>query len=340
MSKRTANGESRIYRPGAARIPRLAVWIAVVWCAWQAPAVAQQPYPVKPVRIISPYPPGGGNDTLCRAIAAKLSENLKQQVIVDNRPGANAIIGTELAARAAPDGYTIVLIPSGHAVNATLYKKLPYDSIKDFTPITLVGSSPLVLAVHPSIPVKNVRDLIALAKARPGQLTYSSSGVGSSGHLAGAMFETMTGTSMVHIPYKGMALAITDIIGGQVYMTFGTSLSVVPHVRTGRLRALAMTGAKRSPAFPELPTVAESGVPGYEASLWYGFVGPARMSPEIVKRLNAEIVAVLALPDVRERLASQGVDPQTNTPEEFAKLLVADLARWAKVVQRAGVRAE
>jgi tripartite-type tricarboxylate transporter receptor subunit TctC len=319
----------------------LALALAVAAPAgWQAPAAAQQAYPVKPVRIISIFPPGGGNDLLSRTVAQKLSENLKQQVIVENRPGANGIIGTEAAARAAPDGYTIVLIPSGHAVNATLYKKLPYDSIKDFTPITLIGSSPLVLAVHPSMPVKNVKDLIALAKARPGQLTYASSGVGASGHLAGAMFETMTGTKMVHIPYRGMALAVSDIIGGQVYMTFGTSLSVVPHVRTGRLRALAMTGAQRSPAYPELPTMAESGVPGYEASLWYGFAGPARMPPEIVQRLNSEIVAVLALPEIRERLTGQGVDVRTTTPEEFARLLVSDLARWAKVVERAGVKAE
>ncbi len=190
------------------------------------------------------------------------------------------------------------------------------------------------------MPVKNVKDLIALAKARPGQLTYASSGVGASGHLAGAMFETMTGTKMVHIPYRGMALAVSDIIGGQVYMTFGTSLSVVPHVRTGRLRALAMTGAQRSPAYPELPTMAESGVPGYEASLWYGFAGPARMPPEIVQRLNSEIVAVLALPEIRERLTGQGVDVRTTTPEEFARLLVSDLAPWAKVVERAGVKAE
>ncbi|OGA52222.1 MAG: hypothetical protein A3F74_01950 [Betaproteobacteria bacterium RIFCSPLOWO2_12_FULL_62_58] len=305
-----------------------------------APASAQQPYPVKPIRIISPFAPGGGNDVLCRTVAQKLAENLKQQVLVENRPGANGIIGTEAAARSAPDGYTIVLIPSGHAVNATLYRKLPYDSIRDFTPITLVGSSPLVLAVHPSVPAKNVKELAALAKARPGQFTYGSAGVGSSGHLAGALFETMTGTKLVHIPYKGMGLAVSDLIGGQVTLTFGTSLSVVPHVRSGKLRALATTGAQRSPALPDLPTVAESGIPGYEASLWYAFVGPARLPPEIVHRLNSEIVAVLGLPDVRERLASQGVDVRSSTPEEFGRLLASDLARWAGVVQRAGVRVE
>jgi tripartite-type tricarboxylate transporter receptor subunit TctC len=305
-----------------------------------APALAQQPYPSRPVRIISPFAPGGGNDALCRILAPRLSENLKQQVIVENRAGANGIVGTEVAARSAPDGHTIVLIPSGHAVNASLYKKLPFDSIRDFTPITLVGSSPLVLAVHPSLPVKNVKELIALAKARPGQLTYVSAGIGASGHLGGALFETLTNTKMTHIPYKGMALAIVDLMSGQVTMTFGTSLSVVPHARAGRLRALATTGTQRSPALPDLPTVGEAGVPGYEASLWYGFAGPARLPPEILNRLHSAIVAVLRLPDVRERLASQGVDPQHNAPEEFAKLLVADVERWAKVVQRAGVQAE
>jgi tripartite-type tricarboxylate transporter receptor subunit TctC len=197
-----------------------------------------------------------------------------------------------------------------------------------------------VLAVHPSLPAKNVKELIAVAKARPGQLTYVSSGVGASGHLAGALFDSMTGTKMVHVPYKGMSLAVSDLMGGQVSMTFGTSLSVIPHVRTGRLRALATTGAQRSPALPDLPTVAESGLPGYEASLWYGFVGPARMPPEIVQRLNTEIAAILALPDTREKLASQGVDARSTTPEEFARILTADVARWAKVVQKLGLQAE
>ena len=304
------------------------------------PAAAQQPYPSRPIRIISPFPPGGGNDALCRIVAQKLGENVRQQVIVENRAGANGIVGTEVAARSAPDGYTIVLIPSGHAVNATLYKKLPYDSLNDFAPITLVGSSPLVLALHPSLPARNVKELIALAMARPGELTYVSAGIGSSGHLGGALFEALTGTRMVHVPYKGMALAITDLMSGQVSLTFGTSLSVVPHVRAGRLRALATTGAKRSPALPDLPTVAEAGVPGYEASLWYGFAGPARMPADIVQRLHAAIVAVLQLPDIRERLASQGVDPQYNTPEEFAKLLVTDLERWARVIKRTGIQPE
>ncbi|HET6493688.1 MAG TPA: tripartite tricarboxylate transporter substrate binding protein [Burkholderiales bacterium] len=315
----------------------------VALCAivsWSASALAQQPYPSRPIRLISPFAPGGGNDILCRTIAPKLTERIKQQVIVDNRPGANGIIGTEVAARSAPDGYTIVLIPSGHAVNASLHRKLPYDSIRDFTPITLVGSSPLILAVHPSLPARSVKELIALAKAHPEQLTYGSAGIGSSGHLGGALFDALTGTKMVHVPYKGMSLAITDLMSGQVSLVFGTSLSVMPHVRSGRLRAMATTGAQRSPALPDLPTVAGAGVPGYEAGLWYGFVGPARIPAEIVRRLNSEIVAVLKLAEVRERLASQGVDARPSTPEEFGRLLASDLERWAKVVQRAGIRAE
>jgi len=305
-----------------------------------SPAFAQGTYPTKPIRIISIFAPGGGNDVICRLVAQQLTERLKQQVIVENRVGANGIVGSEAAARSAPDGYTFTLIPSGHTVNASMYKKLPFDSIRDFTPITLVGSGPLVLAVHPSLPAKNVKELIALAKARPGQLTYVSSGVGASGHLAGALFDSMTGTKMVHVPYKGMSLAVSDLMGGQVSMTFGTSLSVIPHVRTGRLRALATTGAQRSPALPDLPTIAESGLPGYEASLWYGFVGPARMPPEIVQRLNTEIAAILAQPDTREKLASQGVDARSTTPDEFARILTADVARWAKVVQKLGLQAE
>jgi len=305
-----------------------------------SPAFAQGTYPTKPIRIISIFAPGGGNDVICRLVAQQLTERLKQQVIVENRVGANGIVGSEAAARSAPDGYTFTLIPSGHTVNASMYKKLPFDSIRDFTPITLVGSGPLVLAVHPSLPAKNVKELIALAKARPGQLTYVSSGVGASGHLAGALFDSMTGTKMVHVPYKGMSLAVSDLMGGQVSMTFGTSLSVIPHVRTGRLRALATTGAHRSPALPDLPTIAESGLPGYEASLWYGFVGPARMPPEIVQRLNTEIAAILAQPDTREKLASQGVDARSTTPDEFARILTADVARWAKVVQKLGLQAE
>ena len=318
------------------RLLGLALLVALVSSGWPG-SVGAQAYPARSIRIISPFSPGGGNDTICRIVAQKLVERLGKQVLVENRAGANGIIGTEVAARAAPDGYTIVLIPSGHAVNASLRKKLPYDSIRDFTAITLVGSSPLVLVVHPAVPAGSVKDLVALAKARPGQITYGSAGVGSSGHLAGAQFETLTGTTMVHVPYKGMALAITDLISGQIFLSFATSLSSIPHVRSGRLRALATTGARRSAALGNLPTVAEA-VPGYEASLWYGFVGPSGIPPEIVRRLNSEIVAVLDLPEVRKRLAGQGLEVTPSTPDAFATLLKNDLARWAQVVQRAGLR--
>ena len=319
------------------KLPVLAV---LALTGWHAQCAAQQPYPVKPIRIISPFAAGGGNDAFLRTLAPRLSEKLGQTIIIDTRAGANGIVGTELAARAAPDGYTLVLIPSNHTVNASLYTKLPYDSIRDFTPISLAGSSPLVFAVHPSLPPKSVKEMIAFAKARPAQLNYGSAGVGSSGHLAGVLFDSLAGTNMTHVPYKGMSIAITDLIGGQVSTTFGTSLSVIPHVRSGRLRALATTGNARMLALPDIPTVAEAGVRGYEAGLWYGFVGPARIPAEIVRRLNSEIVAVLALPEIRERLLSQGVEARSTTPDEFARLLVSDVARWAVVVKRAGLRAE
>ena len=321
----------------AARRPLLLA--ALLAAATALPAVAQQPYPSRTIRIISPFAAGGGNDIICRTVAAKLTEGFKQQVIVENRTGANGIIGTEFTARAAPDGYTIALIPSGHAVNAALYSKLPFDSVRDFTMISLAGSSPLVLAVHPSVPVKSVSELTALAKARPGQLSYVSAGVGASGHLGGALFEVLTGTKMTHVPYKGMSLALTDLVSGQVTMAFATSLSVIPHLQSRRLRGLATTGAQRSPALPDLPTVAEA-VPGYEASLWYGFAGPARLPAEIVRRLNAEIVQALKQNDVRERLAGLGVDVQSGTPEELTRLLAGDMDRWARVVQRTGIRVD
>ena len=300
-------------------------------------AASAQQYPSKPIRIISPFAAGGGNDVMSRAIATKLVERMKQQVIVDSRPGANGIVGTEVAARAAPDGYTIVLVPSGHAVNASLYRKLPYDSVRDFTPISLAGSSPLLVVVHPTLPVKSVKELIAFVRARPGQVTYSSAGVGSSGHLAGALFDTLAGTKLVHVPYKGNSLALTDLIGGQVFLNFATTASVMGHVRSGRLRALAATGATRSPTLADLPTVAESGIPGYETGLWYGFLGPAGIPQDIVQRLNAEIVAAVGSADVRASLANAGVDARSTTPEELARLIASDLKRWAKVIERTGV---
>jgi tripartite-type tricarboxylate transporter receptor subunit TctC len=299
-----------------------------------------QTFPVKPLRIISPYPPGGGNDTLARIIAPKLTESLRQNVLVDNRPGANTIIGSEVLARSAPDGYTLILLPNVHAINPSLYAKLPYDPIRDFAPISLVGTSPLVLAMHPSVPAKDVRGLIALARTRAGQLAYGSSGNGSVGHMAGALFELLAGVKMLHIPYKGTAIMVTDVISGQISLTFGSALGVLPHVRAGRMRALAVTGEHRSPAVPELPTIAEAGVPGYSVILWYGLLAPGATPVELVKRLNAEIVKALSDPDVRARLTAQGVDAAGGTPAAFAALIASDLKKYADLVKRAGMKAE
>jgi tripartite-type tricarboxylate transporter receptor subunit TctC len=299
-----------------------------------------QTFPVKPVRIISPFPPGGGNDTLARTIAPKLTESLRQNVLVDNRPGANTIVGSEILARSAPDGYTLILLPNVLAINPSLYPKLPYHPIKDFAPISLVGSSPMVLAMHPSVPAKDVRSLVALARTRAGQLAYGSSGNGSVGHMAGALFELMAGVKLQHIPYKGTAIMVTDVISGQISFTFGSALGVLPHVRSGRMRAIAVTGEKRSPAVPELPTVAEAGVPGYSIVLWYGLMAPGATPAELVGRLNAEINKALADADIRTRLAAQGVDAAGGTPAAFAALIASDLKKYADLVKRAGMKAE
>jgi tripartite-type tricarboxylate transporter receptor subunit TctC len=315
---------------------RLLVSLACLGCAV---AVAQG-FPSKPLRIISPYPPGGGNDTLARTIAPKLAEQLRQQVMVDNRPGANTIIGAELVARAAPDGYTMILLPNVHAINPSLYPKLPYDPIKDFAPVTLVGNSPLVLAVHPSVPVNSVASLAALARAREGQLAYGSSGAGSVGHMAGALFELLAGVRMQHIPYKGTAIMLTDVISGQISFTFGSALGVVPHVRNGRLRALAVTGEARSAAFPELPTVAEGGLKGYSVVLWYGLMAPGATPAELIARLNREVAKVLADTQIRDRLAGQGVETAASTPAQFAALLADDLRKYAQLIKRSGAKAE
>lgn len=299
-----------------------------------------QTFPAKPVRIISPYPPGGGNDTLARTLAPKLTESLGQQVIVENRPGANTIIGVEAAARSAPDGYTMVLVPNVHAINPYLYPKLPYDPVKDFTPITLVGTSPLVVAMHPSVPVKDMRGLIALARARPGQVQYGSSGNGSVGHVGVELLEMMTGVKMQHIPYKGTAPMLVDVMNGQLTFTFGSALGVMPHVKSNRLRAIAVTSGKRSPALPDLPTIAESGVPGYEMILWYGLIGPAGIPSEIVQRLNGEIGKVLRDKEVSGRLAAQGVDAEPTTPQQFAQLIASELKKYAKVVKQTGAKVD
>lgn len=320
------------------RLFLLPIFLAAGGAYAQTPSTSSgQAWPLKPVRIISPFAPGGGNDTFSRIIAASLTPRLAQQVVVENRPGANTIVGTEVVVKAPPDGYTLILLPNAITINPHLYGKIPFDVTRDLAPITLIGTSAPILTVHPSLPVRTVKDLLALARAKPNQLTNGSSGNGSIGHLAGALLGVMTGTSLVHVPYKGTALAVTELLGGQIAMSFASSLTVVPHIRGGRLRALAVTGTKRSPALPQVPTVAET-VADFSAELWYALFAPAQTPPEIVGRLNREVAAILAQSDIRAKLADQGVDTQTNTPAEMVKLIAGEFEKWGKVVKITGAR--
>jgi tripartite-type tricarboxylate transporter receptor subunit TctC len=298
-------------------------------------AVQAQSYPSKPIRFIVPFPPGGGNDLVARELAQYLAEPLGQPVIVDNRPGASTIIGTELAAKAAPDGHTIFMgNNSTLAINPNLYRKLPYDAVKDFAPVSLLASAPFVLLVHPSLPVRSVKELIALARARPGQLNFGSAGTGITTHLAGEMFNIMARVNMVHIPYKGAGPAMTDLIAGHIQLAFNNVLSALPHVRSGRLRALGVTSAERSRVLPDLPTIAESGLPGYEASVWYAVLAPARTPPQIVSRLNTEFLKVLQQPKVQERLSSDGAAIVGSTPEVLATTIESDIVRWGRIIKQ------
>lgn len=294
-----------------------------------------QAYPAKAIRLVSPYAPGGGTDILARLIGQKLSENVGQAVIVENRPGAGGVIGTEFVTKAAPDGYTIMLAsPSPIVVAPHLHKKLAYSPLKDLAPITLISVVPAVLIVHPSLPVKSVKELITLAKAQPDQLTFSSSGNGGSGHLAGEMLKMMSGVQMVHVPYKGTGPATVAVLSGEVSVSFGNIMSTLPYVKGGRLRALAVTTPKRSPVLPDVPAVAET-LPGYSAGPWYGVLAPAGTPPEILARLNQEIVKILRSPQVKQTLSNEGADPVGSTPTEFATLLIAETERWGKVVRQA-----
>jgi tripartite-type tricarboxylate transporter receptor subunit TctC len=305
-----------------------------------APAAAQN-YPAKPIRFMVPFPPGGGNDTLARLIGQKITASTGQQVIVDNRPGAGGTIGAEAAARAPADGYTMFLAGvATHGINPNLRKKLPYDPIKDFDAVSLIASAPLLVVVHPSLPARTVKELISVAKAKPGQINYASNGAGGSSHLAGELFDMMTGTKMVHIPYKGLSPALTDLMSGQVQIMFSSAVAMLPQVKAGRLRAIAMTGPQRSPAVPDLPTVAESGVPGYETGSWYGVVVPSGTPRPAVDRLAQEIVAIVKSPDITHRLNEEAVIPIGSTPDEFAAHIRKELARWAQVIKRAGLQLE
>src|SRR5262245_19793657 len=304
-------------------------------------AQAQQAYPSKPVRMVLPYRPGGGSDTIGRPLAQKLTESLGQQVVVENRGGANGNIGMEFAARAAPDGYTTVLaLTAQRPVIPGPYARVPYDPVKDYAPITLLGAGTYILVVHPSLPAKSVKQLIALARVQPEQIAYSSSGNGSGGHLAAELLNSMAGIRMLHVPYKGGGPALVDLIAGQVQVLFSTQLTSWPHIQSGRIRALAVSTAKRPASIPDLPTIAEAGLPGYDAGVWYGVLAPAGTPREIIARLNAEIVRALNLPDFRKFLVSNAIDPIGSPPEELGQYIRSELVKWAKVVKEAGVRVD
>jgi tripartite-type tricarboxylate transporter receptor subunit TctC len=304
------------------------------------PAAAQAPYPAKPIRFLVGFPPGGTNDIVARLLAPKMSEYLGQSVVVENRGGANTAIATDVAAHSAPDGYTILLNAPGHATNPSLMK-LPFDSVKDFAFITIAAESQNLLVVHPSFPPKSVKELIAVSKKYPpGTINYGSSGTGTTVHLSAELFQFMTGVKWTHIPYKGGGPAVVDLLAGQHVIYFGNVPTVIQHARAGRLRALAVTGPKRTPAAPDIPTVAESGVPGYEVTTFYGVSAPAKTPRPIIDRLHDSIVRALATPEFRERLQSQGADPVGNTPEQYTTFIVNEIAKWAKVIKAAGIKGE
>ena len=302
-------------------------------------AAAAQNYPAKTVRMVVGYPPGGPTDVLARIVSQKLTQTWGQQVIVDNRPGASGMIGAEFTARAAPDGYTLLMVPVTYAVTPSLFAKMTYDVEKDLSPVAPVAAAPFILVVHPTLPVKTVKDLIALDRRSPGQINFASASTGGMPHLAGELFNSMTGTKLVHIPYKGAAPATTDLLSGQVTLMFNNMLSAMPQVKAGRLRAVAVTSSKRSAAAPELPTIAET-VPGYEASGWYGAFAPAATSKELIGRLNAEINRIMKMPDVTQRLAGDGVEAVGTTPEQFGAYLKQEVAKWGKVVKASGAKAD
>ncbi len=297
-----------------------------------------QTYPAKPIRIVVPLAAGGPGDVLVRAMGQKLSEQVSQPVVIDNRPGANTNVGTEFVAKSPADGYTLLATASPFTVNPALYPKMPYDPIKDFAPITLIGITPLILAVHPSLPVKSVRELIALAKAKPGELHYGSAGNGSALHLAGEMLNTSAGIKLVHVPYKGVTNAFSDLLGGQISIMFPGAPIALPQVKAGKLRALGTTGEKRMAAAPELPPIHEAGLPGYSVPVWYGVLAPANTPAAAITRLHTEIVRIIQLPDIKERWAVLGAEPATNTPAEYAVFLKADVLKWAKVVRESGAK--
>lgn len=303
-------------------------------------AHAAETFPSRPIRLISPFAAGGGNDMISRAVAQALTRNLGHSVVVDNRPGANTIIGMELVAKSPPDGYTLIMTGSTVAINATLHANLPYDSLRDFAAVTQIAATPLIVAVHPSLPVASVRELIALAKARPGELNFPSAGVGNVSHLAGELFNVMAGVRLVHVPYKGSAPATADLLAGRVSVVFNSAFAMLPFVKSGRLRALAVSGRARSALLPAVPTVNEAGVPGYDASTWYGLLAPAATPRAVIDRLQAETVKALTADDVRRRLIEDGLEPVGSTPAEFGAYIRTEIAKWARVISVAGIAIE
>lgn len=321
----------------------LMLWAALCAICSAGTVIAQTSpqYPVKTIRIIVPSAPGSGPDIMARTIGQKLSEAWGQSVVVDARPGAGGIIGSEAAAKSAPDGYTLIMGNAGsHSVNPSLYRKLPYDPLKDFSPIALVSSAPNILIVHPSLPVKSVKDLIALARARPEELTFGSGGNGSTAHLSGELFRTLAGIRIVHVPFKGAPAAVLGVITGEISMAILNLPPALPHIKSGRLKALGVSTPRRSAAVPDLPTIAESGLPGYSATAWYGVLAPAGTPHGIIMKINAEIVKGLRTDEMRKRIASDGGEVIGSTPEEFTAVMKADIAKWAKVVRASGAQAD
>jgi tripartite-type tricarboxylate transporter receptor subunit TctC len=319
----------------------LAAAIAALLAVLLAESALAQVYPSKPIRLIVPFAAGGGNDNVARLVGKRLADSLGQPVLVDNRPGAGGVVGAELAAKAAADGYTLFLGGVGsHAINPNLHDKLPYDPIRDFAPVALLAQAPLVLVVHPSVPARSFAEFVAYARANPGRLNYASNGNGSSSQLAAVMFDSMAGVDMVHVPYKGLAPALTDLLAGQVQLMFSSVVAILPHIKAGRLRALAMTGARRLASMPELPTIAESGFPGYEASSWYGILAPAGTPRDIVVKLNSEFVKALEQPEVKSSLLAEGAEPAGGSPERFAAHIRAEKERLGKLIRDAGIRLE
>ncbi len=311
--------------------------VAAIAFAFGALASAQD-YPTRPIRLIVPFAPGGGTDILARVLAPKLSEGLGQQIVIDNRPGASSIIGTDIVAKATPDGYTLLAVDTSFTVNPSLQPKLPYDSLKDLAPVVHLASAPVILVVHPSVPAKTVKELVALAKSKPGALSYASGGNGASTHLAGELFKMVAGVDIVHVPYKGTGPAIADVVAGQVQMNFAGISSARQLVEAGRLRAIAVTGDKRNPAMPDVPTFAEAGLPGVDAGTNWGMFAPAGTPPAIIAKLNAQVNRALHLPDVKARVTELGYDIGGGTPEDWARLERSEMDKWAKVVKQAGIK--